>query len=305
MADVGLRPSLNIITSVVESDCEDKWAILANTLLPAVTDTLWLILLPSPVQILQGFLKPLNRRHGGKGIQRVSKRWRESRMGQARERFRLGIPDLDSMIADTIPGRSIFKGRKAGIAESWLWTGIEVLDELQWYWLLIDAGDDLVTHWASGIMESRFCSSNTDALYTREAYNPLGDGNAAAYPQNWPTPTVNKGWYSLDNDIRREQGSASGIMSITLAITWLTSDSYPSRQRSIVMHGHWIDADGHSHNWQSTTGSLSGKGATTHISAAITLTRCTVITFSFGTTSGWHITISYQGELVLFCTADK
>jgi len=44
--------------------------------------------------------------------------------------------------------------------EQWIWDGIDVGDRLFWYWQVLDATEEFVIQWASGIMESKFCDES-------------------------------------------------------------------------------------------------------------------------------------------------
>lgn len=148
----------NIITDVVSTDCEDKWWVVVSTALPAAGDALWLLLVPSPGEVLENYLSPAPGKKGGKSGRggRGTER-RDSKNGKRRRRWP-GIPDVDNLIADQLPGRDAVAGRNVGAAQRWLFSSIEATDRALWYYLLLDVGKTFFTSWSSGMLEARFCS---------------------------------------------------------------------------------------------------------------------------------------------------
>lgn len=148
----------NLITDVVSTDCEDRWWVVVKTAIPAAGDALWLLLIPSPQEILENYLSPNPGGKGGKGGRgaRDTER-RESRNGKRRRRWP-GIPDVDNLIADQLPGRDAVAGRNVGAGQRWLFASIEATDRALWYYLLVDVGKTFFTSWSSGMLEARFCS---------------------------------------------------------------------------------------------------------------------------------------------------
>jgi len=192
--------SLNRITHVVESSCNDKWSVLVKTALPAVNDTLHLLFIPSPKRLLLDYLEPGAARGGRKGAL-VSEAGRlEDADGELKWWRKLMPRDVNRAIAARIPGRGYFKGRVVNKGEAFLWDGLDLSAEIGWYWLLVDAGDTFVTHWASGIMQSRFCA----APMNREFYAQPIATDLGAYSAAWDIPenanvTTNLGWTVHNN----------------------------------------------------------------------------------------------------------
>jgi hypothetical protein len=217
----GFWQSLNVITNLVESTCIGKWHVFIETAVPATGAALFLLIIPSPAEILEEYLHPGPRRHGLKGRPKRNDRWKEGKTGKLRKALAKGIPDVDELIAERIPGRDIFKGRQAGSLERWVWFGIDILDRIGWYWLLFEAADTLITKWASGIMESRFCQELPNAMLVGEYQtDALSFWNAG-----WPFPgdldeSVNLGWNDLGNGTVIRQNTSIGVSG---PVSFLTS----------------------------------------------------------------------------------
>lgn len=156
--------SANYIVRVIESPCEDKWRVLVETALPAAGDSMFMLITPQPDEMLEEYLEPKGRRGASRRKPRHGPRWRNTRSGTRRGWARPRIPYFDGWAAQRLPGRDYFRGRDVGRGEKWFWKGINVADKLLWWWLLIDATDNFVTEWHSGLMHSRFCRRAWDIL---------------------------------------------------------------------------------------------------------------------------------------------
>lgn len=165
MTDRHFLGSLNRIVTLSQVTCEDRWSVMVTTALPALGKALYVLLVPSPDEILEEYLHPRTRRGQGKHPGKANTQRGRGRTGLDRVLPRAIIPDIDSAIAQLIPGREIFAGRTAGGLEKWIWTGIDVIDRGLWYWLLLDIGENFVHYWASNIMESRFCTNPAVAYF--------------------------------------------------------------------------------------------------------------------------------------------
>jgi len=197
---LGFGQKLNGIKAITESTCEDKWSIMAETALPAAGEAMYLLLVPDPTQILQNYLRPSPTRGGSKGLHRRHGGYREGRTGRRRWWRTLQFPDTDEAIANILPGNDLFKGRQVGLLERWIWTGIDVLDRVGWYWLLIDATNTFVTAWESGIIESRFCTSPYNAQFSAEPTRDfLDQGGGVWMNAEDANVTVNNGWQVFSN----------------------------------------------------------------------------------------------------------
>lgn len=148
----------NEITSMTHTPCEDKWTVIIETALPAAGDAMYLLLTPSPEEILENYLQPYpskSSRRGAKG-DRANKRKR-SRSGKVRRSWP-NVPDVDSWAAAVIPGAAMMKGRKAGAPTRWAFDAIDRLDRVAWWFLVIDVTKTFFNVWSSGMREARFCS---------------------------------------------------------------------------------------------------------------------------------------------------
>ena len=148
----------NEITNITHTPCEDKWTVIIETALPAAGDAMYLLLTPSPEEILENYLQPYpskTSRRGAKG-DRANKRKR-SRSGKVRRSWP-SVPDVDSWAAAIIPGAEMVKGRKAGAPTRWAFDAIDRLDRILWWFLIIDVTKTFFNVWSSGMREARFCS---------------------------------------------------------------------------------------------------------------------------------------------------
>lgn len=158
----------NQITRVISTPCADKWDVLIETALPAAGNALWLLLVPSPDEILENYLQPYPTKKGRRGGRDdEKKRRRRSRSGKIRRAAAL-IPDVDDLIANSLPGRQAVAGRNVGFGQRWLFTGIQVTDRVLWWWLVADVLDTFATEWTSGLREARFCSEAWQAVLLAE-----------------------------------------------------------------------------------------------------------------------------------------
>lgn len=150
--------ALNVITEVWETPCEDDWTVVVETALPAAGAAMWLILIPSPKEVLEEYLSPKTLRGGGRGGRDTRGVRRYDGEDGRRKRRWLGIPDVDSLIADNLPGSEAVQGRDVGFGQRWLFTGIQTLDRGAWNWMVLDIAQEFFTLWSSGMREARFCS---------------------------------------------------------------------------------------------------------------------------------------------------
>lgn len=175
----GWKQTGNHIVDLWENDCDAPWHAYITTAIPAAGSSLWMLLVPQPDEILEEFLDPSDsRKKGGR-----RRRGRETRRTLGRAgRMRRWISDAtntNSMIADKIPGRRIVRARRVGRTEYAFWSTLNIAERGLWYWLLMDAGQNFVAEWSSGIMDSRYCNKKMD-LWGR--YEPPTTGGN---PKDW------------------------------------------------------------------------------------------------------------------------
>lgn len=212
--------SLNTIIKLTESTCEDKWDLLVETALPAAGTALAVLVIPSPEEILENYLQPRGRRGQAKRATQGFGRRQITRAGQLRWWQKIGFPDIDQIIAEHLPGRDFFEGRNAGTPERWFWKGIDILDRGLWYWMLLDIGETFVVEWASGIMESRFCTSSFDARLELTNDIPAGGyGGTAWGTQDEPNVITNLGW-QIQNAGQVNRGATGGPVRGAVTLTW-------------------------------------------------------------------------------------
>lgn len=150
--------SLNTIRRLVATECEEKWDVLLDTAVPAVGAFYMVILNISPNEIIEEYLQPRPSRSDAKSRPRGHGRRLPTRYGASRWWQNVLLPDLDGMIAKRLPGAQFFEGRNAGPLERTVWTAIDIADRALFWWMIIDATNEALHVWSSGIMESRFCT---------------------------------------------------------------------------------------------------------------------------------------------------
>lgn len=205
----GFLQQLNTIKELVESTCEDKWHLLITLAAPAAGEALLLVLIPSPQEILENYLQPRGRRGTKKRANAGTGQRQKTRWGALRWWQKITFPDVDQIVANNLPGRDVFEGRKTGNAESAFWLGIDVLDRIGWYWLLLDVGRTFISEWSSGIVESRFCTTPLNAIWLAQVSGrPTSVQQALWGGEIQPTVSANKGWDIIGaGEIERENTS--------------------------------------------------------------------------------------------------
>lgn len=180
------KMSYNVVTDVIESDCEDKWSLLVTTALPALGAALWLLIVPQPGEILEEYLQPKSLKTGSRGGRDAKKvRRGKGRSGKIR-RLWPRLPDTNKMIANVIPGAEWVRGRRVGTGQRVLFAGIDKLDHVLWYWLLLEAGETFFTRWNTGIMESGQCRRPKGLVVAAEIEeSPQIDEAEAMDPAVW------------------------------------------------------------------------------------------------------------------------
>lgn len=156
---------MNAIERIEEFDCGGQWWVYARTALPAVGAAIWLLLTPSPEEVLENYLNPKNGRGGSRRGRRARRRWRAGGSGRRRLYFGNLIPDIDEEIARRIPGGRLVRGRRVGPGEWLFWTGIDAVDRVLWYWLLWEASQEFLTTWQSELLESGACRTDAEFYF--------------------------------------------------------------------------------------------------------------------------------------------
>lgn len=157
-----VKESYQGIIDFAEMDCGGNWVLYIETAVPALLETMWLVVTPTMGEVLENYLEPKAGRFGGRRGRRGGRRRFPSTRGLYTVGLSPPIPDIDEQVAARIPGASWFKGIKVG-ATGWLfWTSINVTDYLLWQFLLIQATATFTTHWVSYLMQSGKCAHSVD-----------------------------------------------------------------------------------------------------------------------------------------------
>lgn len=179
----GFAQVLNSVDFLIENPCKAEWDIYLETGLKAAKKVILILLIPSSDEILEEYLHPKIDKDRKLGAHHDDPRRRGAPGGKNRRAWQAGIPDVDSLIAKRLPGASFFEGRNAGLLERFLWLGIDVADRVAWWFLCASLVNDFTYEWASGVMESKFCSADWDA-WAGGTWLPSGPlGNSAAVCQ--------------------------------------------------------------------------------------------------------------------------
>jgi len=178
----------NQITGIWQTPCEDSWTVLIETALPAFGSAMWLLLQPSPDEVLEEYLQPKAAPGAKRGPRGKQDTRRRTGTRGGRKRRWPSIPDPDSLIAGTLPFSAAIQGRDVGNGERWLFEGIQRLDRIRWHFLLLDAASTFFYHWSSGLMEARFCSEQWDVIYSASV--SFIDSNNVTYRVSGTAPII-------------------------------------------------------------------------------------------------------------------
>lgn len=176
----------NQIRRITATPCEDSWTVLIDTALPAAGEALWILLVPSPKEVLEEYLSPKGLRGDGRNGRDARGTRRGPSESDRRRRFWPRIPDIDGLIGDNLPGSQAVQGRDVGLGQKWLFKGIDIADRISWNFMLLDIGHDFFTLWSSGIMEARFCTRPWDHLgYVTVEPTSVGTPSFAQLQGGW------------------------------------------------------------------------------------------------------------------------
>lgn len=155
----------NTIERITEDNCGDTWTLLVETALPAVGNTLFVLLTPNPSEILENYLEPksANNHRRPRSVAAPTRR-SESTSGRTRRSWNV-VPDVDGSVAENLPGKDFAEGIGDGSGKRFLFSGIDIADRVAWYYMLLDLSENFLANWTSNIREASFASSCYDVLY--------------------------------------------------------------------------------------------------------------------------------------------
>lgn len=171
------------IVEIVENPCDAPWWVYVRTAVPALAENLYMLVIPSPQEIVEEYFDPSSTRSRAKrGVIGGYRRLRFPDGGHGRGRSG-GFPDPDGLVAHYLPGRATFASRRIDALEHLFWTGLNIADEVAFYWMLYDASKSFIYDWHSGIIESSCTSRDYDAkvYYSR----PAGASPAISQNPGW------------------------------------------------------------------------------------------------------------------------
>lgn len=159
--NVGWRAQWNAIVDFWSDPCEAPFTVYFRLALPILGSMLALLLTPSPAEIVETLVQP--RRYTGCWRNRREHRSRRHRTVRPRtgRPFRLGIPDVDSLIAEMIPGREAFQMRQVGASASAFWVIWQQLDRRMFQLMFIDLLGNGFYAWHSALLNTEWCSESS------------------------------------------------------------------------------------------------------------------------------------------------
>lgn len=136
----------NLITDFFIDPCEAPVWVYWEAAKPALAEFAMAILLVSPQEVAENYLKP----NSPRGCMRRRKRKRTRR----RIPFVQGV---DEVIADKLPGRKLLAERKASALTHAIFAANELVERPLYWLMLIDLTEDFFYNWASGMIRSGHC----------------------------------------------------------------------------------------------------------------------------------------------------
>lgn len=292
------KGSLNTVRYFLTSDCRGKWSMLLSTAVPAAGEALWVLLVPSPSEVVENYLHPRYGRSEHKARNRPRGRNLTGRTGRQRWWRDLTRPDLgggrgwlstdiDEMVARAIPGSRFFRGRFAQAQEQWFWRGIDTLDRALFWWMLLDIGENFIHHWASGIVEQNVCSSDFNRLLDADwpgagggAINGLWDDSADI------SYLVNDG-YTAGGDDRFDHDATPPLLRGTavLTVSNVEWENFDTADSTVTPGIFYLDDDGNAHKQDGTTVELPNRNKANHVK---TVNDTISISFAGATTIGGY-----------------
>lgn len=160
------RQVFNQIRSILSSPCGEDWTIIIDTLLPAMGAAFWILVTPSPGEVVEEFLNPARGPGQTKGGRDNRSRERaKTKSGRARRRW-TSFTDVDELVASVLPLRDQIAGRPTSLPTRWVFHGIAALDIAALTAMLADITHEGMVLWQSGLMESRLCNDAMDVWQT-------------------------------------------------------------------------------------------------------------------------------------------
>lgn len=208
----------NGIYRVTQSTCEDRFMVMAETMLPAAGKALWLLLVPRPSEILEEAIQPKGKRTDPRTRTRRRTRNRKGKNGKRRKRFRGIVPNTNTLVAGIIPGSFARASRVPGPVEGAAWWAWDRAELVLYWWLILEAWDTFIYEWSSGIVEARFCENRAQLLFEGEGFH-AGISNTELW-DNASEVTVNqlKG-LSVSNDGVITVDSGGNVSTLTMNMT--------------------------------------------------------------------------------------
>lgn len=151
------RHSWQAIVDIWEVDCGGQWLLYVKTAVAAAGKALILVITPSMEEVLENYLEPKDGRRMGRRGQRNDRSTGVDERGRPITKHRRGIPDVDEAIAAMLPGAEWMKSREMYPGEHLFWKHINAADRILWWYLLVQVGEEFVTEWQSGLMQSGEC----------------------------------------------------------------------------------------------------------------------------------------------------
>lgn len=221
----GWIDEINFIEFALLNTCGARpWAYI-KTALPAVGNLVVNILDFGTTDLVRAFFRPegcRHKRHGTKGPE---------------ERRRGGIPQLEDLIAEHLPGRAKLASRQLTGPDWAFWEIVNPLERALWYFFIVDAVKDAAYQWASTLiqMNSPRCQLDSSMLREGEPTGWLGSVGfdsftcgTLVYENNLvsttATCTIGEGLYFAGCSVQVPGGSTDQSGKFTMRVQATTND---------------------------------------------------------------------------------
>lgn len=161
-ADVGMQ--WNSIVDFWADPCEAPLDVYLRTALPFLGAAILVLLTPDVTEILETYVEPRRFTDCGKSRRTQRGNGRQGWSSRNGLPFRVGLPDVDEFIANLLPGRDFFEGRKHGAEEFIFWRLFNASENLGYKLLIFDLVGRSLYGWHSALLETEFCQESSQQV---------------------------------------------------------------------------------------------------------------------------------------------
>lgn len=193
LPNVGYGMQFNQILDIISDPCDAPWHLMITTALPLIGSAILVLLTPDVGEVLESYVEPKG--YGSCRKNRRNERGRKAGtvLPNTGRPFRLGIPDVDELIAGLLPGRDFFEGRRIGATEAIAWKIFNVTELVGYRLLLLDLVGSSIYAWHSAMLATEWCQATALQVAKCEDTNWLQSVNSApqVVPQLGPKTARN------------------------------------------------------------------------------------------------------------------